>query len=285
MNASPPVNRIDLHTHTTASDGTVPPARLVHEAAERGIVYLGIADHDTTNGLPEAIAASQQLPEITVIPAVELSATSSRGGDFHLLGYCIDASSPALQRALDEFRRDRESRVERIVERLRSNGISISLDQVEANADGGAISRAHIGRVLIEIGEVETIDEAFKRWLGKHRPAFVPRKPLMSDDAVNLVREAGGFSVLAHPLTMGRYQLQLPELIDAGLTGIEAYYGPYRVEERLTLAKMAKEHGLIATGGSDYHGPDHREGRDLGNVSVPESVLDAFYEISPNCLA
>ncbi len=284
MGSSDSINRIDLHTHTTASDGTLSPEALVRAAAERGLHYLGIADHDTTNGLPEAIRESGQWPHLTVIPAVELSATSTFGGDFHLLGYCIDATSGPLQHALDEFRRDRDARVERIVEKLRAAGVDITLDRVEDNADGGAISRAHIGRVLMEAGEVASIDEAFDRWLGTNRPAFVPRKPLRAADAVELVRQSGGFSVLAHPLTMGRYEKQLPELIDAGLAGIEAYYGPYGSQERSMLARLADEHGLIATGGSDYHGPDHREGRDLGNVAVPESVLDRFRQLAPACL-
>jgi 3',5'-nucleoside bisphosphate phosphatase len=275
---------IDLHTHTTASDGTLSPQELVEKAVTSGIRYLGIADHDTTNGLAAAIDESTRWPDITVIPAVELSATSTEGGDFHLLGYCIDSTSEPLQRTLDEFRRDRESRVERIVQRLRDHGVDITLDQVEANAAGGAVSRAHIGRVLIDLGEVQTITEAFSRWLGKNKPAFVPRKPLAAGEAVRLIRDSGGFAVLAHPLTMGDYTRQLPELIDAGLAGLESYYGPYSPEDRAMLAELAVRHGLIATGGSDYHGPDHREGRELGHAGVPESVLAEFRRLSPDCL-
>jgi 3',5'-nucleoside bisphosphate phosphatase len=282
--STPVPNAIDLHTHTTASDGTLAPEKLVQVAGDRGLKYLGIADHDTTNGLAGAIAEAERWPDLTVIPAVELSATSSHGGDFHLLGYCIDATSATLQDQLDEFRRDRETRVERIVERLRNAGVDISLDQVESNAAGGAISRAHIGRVLIEQGEVETINEAFDRWLGRNRPGFVPRSPLFARDAVRLVQESGGFAVLAHPLTMGNYRKQLPELIDAGLVGIEAHYGPYSPEDRSMLADLASRHDLIATGGSDYHGPDHREGRDLGNVQVPVRVLDDLRKLAPDCL-
>jgi 3',5'-nucleoside bisphosphate phosphatase len=277
-------SRVDLHTHTTASDGTLLPAELVRTAAASGLRFLGIADHDTTNGLDEALREAGKQRDLTVIPAVELSATSRGGGDFHLLGYCIDASSAPLQAQLDEFRRDRESRVERIVERLRKAGVDITLDQIEENAAGGAVSRAHIGRVLTEIGEVKSINEAFDRWLGRNRPAFVPRKPLFAADAVNVIRESGGVAVLAHPLTMGRYERQLPELIDAGMVGIEAYYGPYSDAERAMLAKLASDHGLIATGGSDYHGPDHREGRELGNAPVPERVIDDLRRLVPDCI-
>jgi 3',5'-nucleoside bisphosphate phosphatase len=283
MSSAAVPSRIDLHTHTTASDGTLQPAELVRTAAARGLNFLGIADHDTTNGLEEALAESAQQRELTVIPAVELSATSQEGGDFHLLGYGIDADSAPLQSQLDEFRRDRETRVERIVDRLRAAGVDITLDQVANEAAGGAVSRAHIGRVLMALGEVESINEAFGRWLGKNRPAFVPREPLFARDAVNVIRHSGGIAVLAHPLTMGRYELQLPELIDAGMVGIEAYYGPYSDEERAMLARLAAEHDLIATGGSDYHGPDHREGRELGNAPVPERVIDDLYRFLPHC--
>ncbi|MEX2426423.1 MAG: PHP domain-containing protein [Thermomicrobiaceae bacterium] len=275
---------IDLHTHTTASDGTRSPVELVREAAARGIRFLGIADHDTTNGLPSAIQEAARLPDVTVIPAVELSATSRDGGDFHLLGYCIDPTSRSLQTALDEFRIDREARVDHMIQRLRENDIDITREQVAVNAAGGAVSRAHIGRVLIELGEVETITEAFDRWLGKNRPAFIPRKPLPAGEAVRLIHEAGGFAVLAHPLTMGNYRKQLPELIDAGLSGLESYYGPYSAEERSMLADLARQNGLIATGGSDYHGPDHREGRELGNSEVPESVIDELRSLRTDCI-
>jgi 3',5'-nucleoside bisphosphate phosphatase len=278
------VNRIDLHTHTTASDGTCTPTELIEAAANRGLHYLGIADHDTTNGLEEAIGAARTHEHLHVIKAVELSAVSTYGGAFHLLGYCIDPESAQLQAALDEFREDREQRVERIVDLLQENGVDITLSHVEEHAAGGAISRAHIGRVLIERGEVETVSEAFDRWLGRDRPAFVMRRPLFAAEAVNLIREAGGFAVLAHPLTMGRYEKQLPELIDAGMAGIEVWYGAYRDDQRAMLAEIAASHGLIATGGSDFHGSDHREGRELGNVNVPEKVLDDFRKLCPDCL-
>jgi 3',5'-nucleoside bisphosphate phosphatase len=274
---------IDLHTHSTASDGTLTPEALVRAAVDRGIAYLGLADHDTTDGLAAAIAEAKRYPSLIVIPAVELSATSEYGGDFHLLGYCIDPTSEALQHQLEHFRRDRETRVERIVGRLQEHGVDITLDQVEAEADGGAISRAHIGRVLMERGEVESINDAFSTWLGRNRPGFVPRQPLLARDAVRIVQESGGVAVLAHPLTMGDYRKQLPELIDAGLAGIESYYGPYSHEERTQLAELADELGLIATGGSDYHGPDHREGRDLGNVEVPMSAVDELRQRAPGC--
>lgn len=274
---------IDLHVHTTASDGTLSPRDLVREAQTREIRYLGITDHDSTEGLAEAIDEASSIGSVTVIPGVELSATSVAGGDLHLLGYCIDPGGSALQRALDEFRRSREARVERMVRRLRENDVPITLEQVETKAAGGAVSRAHLGRVLIDLGVVETIDQAFAQWLGRGRPGFVPREPLFAGNAVDLVREAGGVAVLAHPLTMGDFRRQLPELVEAGMVGIEVYYGPYSPEQRSELARVAREFGLIATGGSDYHGPEHREGRDLGGVDVPLTVIDELRRHAPGC--
>jgi 3',5'-nucleoside bisphosphate phosphatase len=280
--AAKPSGLIDLHTHTTASDGTLAPGDLVRSAYEHGIRYLAIADHDTTNGLDEARDAASRLLDLTLLPAVELSGTSANGGPFHLLGYGIDPTSKPLQTRLDDFRLDRERRVVRIVELLRDAGVEITLDEVERKAGGGAISRAHIGRVLVDNGQVETIGEAFSRWLSRKRPAFVPREPLFSAEAVRLVSEAGGIAVLAHPLTMGDYRRQLPELIEAGLTGIEVYYGPYSDDERMTLAELARRNNLITTGGSDFHGPDHREGRELGDAGVPEHVLDDLQRLLPD---
>lgn len=275
---------IDLHTHTTASDGLLAPRDLVRAAADHGITYLGIADHDSTAGLAEAIDEASRLRGITVVPAVELSASSEHGGDFHLLGYCIEPEGTALQEELERFRRDRETRVERMVDRLYEHGVPITMEQVHAKASGGAVSRAHIGRVLIDLGTVESVDEAFKSWLGRGRPAFEPRRPFSAREAVQLILSAGGLPVLAHPLTMGDYRRQLPELIESGLRGIEVYYGPYGDEERAVLAEVAGTHDLLATGGSDYHGPEHREGRDLGAVGVPESVIENLRAAAPNCL-
>ena len=274
---------IDLHVHTTASDGTLCPGEVVRQAAACGIAWLGVTDHDSTAGLDEAIAEAERLPEIQVIPGVELSATAREGGDLHLLGYCIDPDSSELQGRLNAFRRERQERVYRIVERLRDAGVPITIEQVADEAGDGAVSRAHIGRVLIELGEVDTIGDAFNRWLGRGRPAFVPRPPLMVDDAIAMIRAAGGVSVLAHPLTMGRYERQLPEMLEAGLDGLECYYGPYSEEERQGLAAIARKLGLIATGGSDFHGPDHREGRELGGVYVPYEVLYALRSRAPDC--
>lgn len=276
--------RIDLHTHTTASDGLLSPRELVRAAAERGVTFLGIADHDTTAGLAEAIDEAAGLDGISVVPAVELSASSTHGGDFHLLGYCVQPEGTTLQKALERFRRDREARIERMVTRLRDHGVPITLEQVEANAAGGAVSRAHVGRVLIELGVVDNVDDAFSTWLGRGRPGFEPRKPFSAHEAVELILAAGGVPVLAHPLTMGDFQQQLPELIDAGLKGIEVYYGPYGDDERAILANVAGANGLIATGGSDYHGPEHREGRDLGAVDVPLTAIEHLRSAVPGCL-
>jgi 3',5'-nucleoside bisphosphate phosphatase len=275
-----PASNVDLHVHTTASDGTLTPREVVRHASSVGITHLGIVDHDSTAGLNEAIEEAARLPEITVIPGVELSATSSAGGDLHLLGYCIDPAGPALQEALDHFRRTRETRIARMVERLRQHDVPITQEQVDNKSRGGSVSRAHVGRVLIDLGVVETVDQAFSEWLGRGRPGFVPREPLRASEAIRLVLATGGVPVLAHPLTMGDYRKQLPELIDAGLKGIEVYYGPYSADERNVLREVAARHRLIATGGSDFHGPDDREGRELGSAPVPIQAVDELKRLT-----
>jgi 3',5'-nucleoside bisphosphate phosphatase len=263
---------IDLHTHSTASDGTISPSDLVRRARSVGIRILSLTDHDSTAGIEEATRAGVELG-VEVIPGVELSAESS-AGDLHLLGYFVDPESEALQVHLAGYREARDTRVARMVQRLREHGVPITLEQVMIKATGGSVSRAHVGRVLVDIGYAQSISDAFARWLGRNRPGFVPREPLGAADAVRVVIEAGGVPVLAHPLTLGVYRRQLPELKAAGLRGIEVYYGPYSDEQRAELLAAATQERLIATGGSDYHGPEHREGRELGTVLVPASCVE-----------
>jgi 3',5'-nucleoside bisphosphate phosphatase len=262
---------VDLHTHSTASDGTISPSELVRRAHHIGIRILSLTDHDSTAGIEEATRAGVELG-VDVIPGVELSATSS-AGDLHLLGYFIDPESEALQVHLAGYREARDRRVIQMVTRLREHGVPITLEQVMIKAAGGSVSRAHIGRVLVDLGYAQSISDAFARWLGRNRPGFVPREPLGAADAVRVVLDAGGVPVLAHPLTLGVYRRQLPELKAAGLRGIEVYYGPYSDEQRAELLAAARQERLIATGGSDYHGPEHREGRELGAVMVPKSCV------------
>ncbi|MDI3338902.1 MAG: PHP domain-containing protein [Sphaerobacter sp.] len=266
-----PRSIIDLHTHTTASDGTTSPADLVAEARARGIHVLAVTDHDSTDGLDEAMAAGHRLG-VTIIPGVELGTEPGRG-EVHLLGYFIDHQDPTFQQRLATFRAGRERRVEAIVERLRQLGVPIELAHVRQHAAGGAIGRAHVARALVAQGYAASVDDAFARYLGYGRPAYVPRVRLSAPEAVVLIHAAGGVAVLAHPLTVDALEDELAALVAAGLDGIEVYYAAYSPAEHAMLAALAARYGLIPTGGSDYHGPGQREGRELGAAPVPPATV------------
>lgn len=241
-------------------------------AAQRGIRFLGLTDHDSTEGLQEARDAGQRLG-VTVIPGVELG-TDVSAGELHMLGYFIDAGSTALQEALAAFRNARQTRVERMIQQLAAIGITIPLSEVEQFAGDGAIGRAHVARTLIAEGHATSIDDAFARYLGRGRPGYVPRARLTPVEAVELIRAAGGAPVLAHPYSVADLDRELAILTTAGLAGMEAYYGQYTPEQRDALVQLATNYGLIPCGGSDFHGLDGQEGRTLGAVWVPPETVD-----------
>jgi predicted metal-dependent phosphoesterase TrpH len=263
---------VDLHTHTTASDGQVRPAELVALAAQRGIVVLGVTDHDTTAGLGEAIDAGQQLG-VEVVPGIELS-TAVEAGEVHVLGYFIDPQSALLRESLRWLKARRLERAREMVARLRRLGLGITFDDVRALAAGGTISRAHLARLLTERGYARSADDAFARFLARGRPAYVPYDRPTSVEAVRLVGAAGGAAVLAHPYSASDLDRLLPVLVAAGLAGIEVWYAEYTAGQRHALGELARAYELIPTGGSDYHGEEYREGRELGSVDVPLEVVE-----------
>ncbi len=260
-------NPVDLHTHSAVSDGTLAPAELVREAHRRGLRVLGLTDHDTVAGLPEASAEAARLG-LALIPGVELS-TDLGPHEVHLLGYFVDGASPDLIAALATLARQRQERVERIVARLRAAGAPVDLDRVREIAGAGTIGRPHIARALIERGCVASVSEAFDRFLAVGRPGFVPRQKVPPEAAVTLIRRAAGVPVLAHPLTTGDVEGVLHRLRAVGLAGMEVYYGEYDDATRTRLRAVADRWGLIPTGGSDFHGPGFKHGRDLGGPPVP----------------
>ena len=273
--AEPGAPCADLHTHSTASDGTLAPADLVRQASRRGLTVLALTDHDTTSGLAEAIATGESLG-VRVIPGIELS-TDVSAGEVHILGYGIDPDSKELQEALARYRQARLDRAERIVDRLRELGVDLPPGSVQASSGDASLGRPHIARAMIEAGYVQSVSEAFDRYLGNDMPAYIAseRKPTPSE-AIRLIRAAGGLPVHAHPFTSGRFPDSLPALTDAGLAGIEVYYAEYTPERREMLERIAAKHGLLATGGSDYHGEQFKERRDLGSVALPADVLHRF---------
>ncbi|MGH9173148.1 MAG: PHP domain-containing protein [Vicinamibacterales bacterium] len=271
----PDVTRADLHTHSTASDGTLAPADLVRQAHRRGLAILALTDHDTTEGIAEAVRCGRELG-VRVIAGIELS-TDVTAGETHILGYGVDPDSRLLCETLASYRRARAERAERIVERLRDLGVELPVGSVRPSGANASVGRPHIARALVAAGHAISVADAFDRYLGEGKPAYIPteRKPT-PPEAIQLVLAAGGLPVHAHPFTSDRFPDSLPELIEAGLAGIEVFYGEYTPEQRARLAQIARQHGLLATGGSDYHGERFKEGRELGSVDLPAGALRRF---------
>jgi predicted metal-dependent phosphoesterase TrpH len=267
--------KVDLHTHSTYSDGLLSPAMLVEEAASRGVRILALTDHDTVAGIGEARAAGDR-HGVEIIPGVELSAALQGGNEVHLLGYFVDVDDPTLLEQLAGYARARDERMEHMVERLNRIGAPVALGRVREIAGHGTVGRPHLGRALVEAGYAVDLSDAFARYIGGGKPAFVPRPRVDPRDAIALVRAAGGVPVLAHPFSAGGVESVLDRLVPAGLAGMEVFYGEYDPEDREILRQIATRRGLIATGGSDYHGPDRRAARELGSAPVPLAAVAAL---------
>ena len=266
-------NSVDLHTHSTASDGIYSPRELLHRAKEAGLSVLALTDHDTTAGLKEASQVASEL-EIDFIPGIEIN-TDVSGGEVHVLGYFVEYHRPEFQSILQVLRDARERRGQRMVELLNEQGVHIAWERVREIAQG-AVGRPHVAKALQEAGYVQTIGEAFDKYIGASRPAYVPRYKLTPDDAVRLIASANGLPVMAHPIELpGLAQLRewLPALRDAGLVGLETYYGPYTPEQEQALRELADHYHLIPTGGSDFHGPGIHP-TPLGGRNVPYEAVE-----------
>ncbi len=263
---------LDLHVHSTASDGTLSPSEVVRLANEHALQIIALTDHDTTQGIDEAMAAGATTG-VEVIPGVELS-TSVEAGELHMLGYLIDFHQSALESRLAEFQDARRGRAVRIVERLNAIGVRLDLDRVRAMAGEGSIGRAHVARALVDAGYVTSMNDAFDRYLARGRPGYVERPRLSPVEAVGLIHSARGIAVLAHPFSVADLDPMLPRLVEAGLDGIEVFYSLYNDEQRRTLADLAERFALVPTGGSDFHGPGEREGREIGTAPVPSDTVN-----------
>jgi 3',5'-nucleoside bisphosphate phosphatase len=264
---------VDLHTHTTASDGTYAPRDLVIEAASRGVRVLAITDHDSTEGLPEAFEEAERRRPLELLPGIEINC-DVEGAEIHVLGYLMEWQAPWFQEFCREQRRERRERVHRMAERMAALGMPFDADEVFALVKEGSAGRPHVAQVMVARGYVKTVREAFDKYLAAGRPGHVPRKKLTPEDAVRLIRRAGGVPVFAHPGLADRDQL-IPGLIAAGLMGIECYYTEHSAQQRATYLQICKDHDLVATGGSDFHGPQVRAAT-LGSPTVPMAAVDAL---------
>lgn len=276
------MNFIDLHCHTTASDGKLSPTELVRLAAELGLRTIGVADHDSTEGLDEALAAGRE-HGVEVIPAIELSCDVP-DGELHMLGYFPDYHDPAFQAELARLREGRVGRAQTMARRLTELGYPVSFERIQELAGDGAIGRPHVAQALIEAGHVRSKAEAFDTLIGRRGPAYVERVKLLPTDACQMLRSVGGLPVFAHPYIVRAdgtvfeplpVETSLPELVQAGLAGLEAYYPRYTQSLTNKLLGLARRYGLLVTGGSDFHG-DGNAGALVGSIYVPPKCLRAL---------
>ncbi|MEO7000366.1 MAG: PHP domain-containing protein, partial [Ktedonobacterales bacterium] len=273
MTLPPQIERIDLHTHSTASDGLYPPTELVRLAHEAKLDLIALTDHDTTGGVEAAQAAGAALG-VTVVPGVEINTTIRDGlGEAHVLGYFVAPDDASLIANLGILREARERRGERMVEKLRAAGYDITWARVRELAQG-TVGRPHIARALIEKGYASSVADAFDRFISWGKPGYVPRYQIAPDQAIHIIRSAGGVPTLAHPgHTPELAETVLPSLVAAGLLGLECYYGQYDKATVKRLVALADRFGLVATGGSDYHGPNIHP-TPLGGRYVPPQTIE-----------
>ena len=271
------MKRIDLHIHTTASDGTFTPEEVVREAARVGLSAVAITDHDTAAGYRSAAAEGERCG-LEVVPGIEIS-TKFRAA-VHILGYYIDVDSPALEEVLDWMHRDREERNIKLCAMLRERGVDVDIERMHARF-GDLVGRPHFAEVMIENGMARDMNDAFERLLNKNKPFFIPRQFLSIERSIEIIREAGGTAVLAHPFQYRLDDAGLRELIEhcmaSGLEGMECRYTGYDAEMCAYLESLAAEYGLVRTGGSDFHGAiksDIRLGEGRSELDVPYAFLE-----------
>lgn len=262
------MSKVDLHIHSSVSDGQLSPADIVHKAAELGLTIIAIADHDAVDGIAPALIAAQAFPGLKVMPCVEIS-TDVPNGEAHVLGYFIDYTDHKLEATLKRFRHSREQRAQRMITKLEALGVHIEWQRVRDIAGSGSIGRPHIAQAMLEKGYIASLREAFIRYIGHGALAYVEREKMTPVEAVELVLRANGLPVLAHPLTTDDLEMMVIELKAAGLVGLEAYYNGYTADEINELLSLANKYNLIATGGSDYHGLDTNAETMIGGVDVP----------------
>lgn len=268
---TPSKTRVDLHLHTTSSDGTFNPSELVAYAASFGLETISVTDHDTVDGVPEALKAAAELP-IEVIPGIEMGSDVG-GRDIHVLGYFIDYTDSAFVAYLDELCSFRLTRADEMVRRLRRRGIRITLKDVLDLAGGGVLTRAHIAKAMVAKGFVSNVRDAFDYYLARDRSCYVQKYNYSAADVIAAIHRVGGVSVLAHP-GISAVDEAIDDLIASGVMGIEAYCRDHTPDQVKRYLAIADRHKLIVTGGSDDHGP-HTPGRfAIGQVFVPDEVVD-----------
>jgi 3',5'-nucleoside bisphosphate phosphatase len=267
------MSKIDLHLHTTCSDGTLTPEATVAAAQALGVLIIGIADHDTLLGIEPAQQAAVDT-DVRVVPGIELN-TDYNGAEIHILGYGFTSDAPAIRTALTAMQNGRKNRNQDILDRLRELGMPLHMEQIVQIAQGEVVARPHIAKAMLQAGYVETFQEAFDKYLAKGAAAFRERHSLTPQQACIAVRESGGLPVLAHPGKFA-YEPLLAELMPCGLRGMEVYHPDHSAAQKRRLLHHAQSLGLVITGGSDSHGPTSGRPQPIGAGNIPAHIGPTF---------
>ena len=270
---------IDLHVHTTASDGQYTPAQIIQKAADKNIKVIAITDHDTTAGLEEAKRTGAELG-VTVVPGIEINITFPTG-EFHLLGLGLKKPSKSLNIIVENVIKNRFERNSMIIQKMNEDGVDITLEELEADFPGTVLGRPHFAAELVKHGVVKTRQQAFDQYLARGRKWYVPRVCTNLDEAIVAIRESGGVPVIAHPMSLYLSWGRLPEFLtdcyEKGVVGIEAFHPGARVTECLRLEELGRKIGFVITAGSDFHGEKIRSDRRLGHTCGGKKIEDKYY--------
>lgn len=269
----------DLHIHTNFSDGCLSPEDIVRRAHEAGLTVIAITDHDNVEGIPRAMAEAR-ISGISLIPGIEFS-TDLPDAEIHILGYYIDYKAEWLLELLSRIRNDRKNRIYKTAELLKKLGVEIKPEEVLALAEAGSVGRPHVARVLVSKGIVGSVQEAFNKYLNYGAPAYVPHFKLTPEEAVKVIIKAGGIPVYAHPAVSNKDDI-IPALVSAGLAGIEVYYSKHSGTQIKRYLSIAKKHGLLVTGGSDFHGFGTVRDVALGDSMLPDRFIRKMEEYRAN---
>lgn len=270
---------IDLHVHTTASDGQYSPSQIIQMAAEKAFKAIAITDHDTIAGIPEAKIAAEKY-NITLVPGTELNINTKRG-EFHLLGLGLQKESPSLKKILEELQGNRLLRNQEIISKMQNAGIDISLEEIQNHFPNTEIGRPHLAKMLVLKKIVKNNQQAFDKYLGQGRPFFVQRVGANLDEAIIAIRESGGLPVLAHPMSLyiswGKLPDVLQDYFERGIAGLEAYHPGAKMGDCIRLEELGKKIGYFITAASDFHGEKIRADRKLGHTVGNKKIDDRFY--------
>ena len=275
------MQRIDLHTHSCASDGSLTPSEVMQAAKDAGLTAVALTDHDTIAGVREAMQAAEQL-NIECIPGIELSAFY-KNLEVHIVGLFLNIDDPQLNKRLEDFRQIRENRNLRMIQKMQEADVDITMEKLREAEGDAVITRANIARYLLHIGYIQSINEAFDKYLSPGMPFFVQKTGVTPKDAIQAICDNGGVAILAHPLTykFTRQELKtcLEELKSYGLQGMETYYSTFSEADHRDMKRLADSYDLLYSGGSDFHGnvkPHIRIGSGMGKLVIPYDVLDTL---------